>query len=357
MIQYKFNMFNSNIHVFQFDPKSNPSQVVYRNPRTNMTNFKHNWFETRGFKEVAKFNLGFFNMSDINSSNYGMAFTDFGIHNGYPSNNAFEMWLDRSGILNIEHIKNRNDITSSAAWAITLGNSLVIDGKEDLGNTTGFNTLSKTNRTAFGQRYDGQIVCVYAESATAEELASIMVELNCNNAILADGGGSSCYQIGGQIQRNTGRPLGTMLLVFDKDTQTVPLKSAEDYKKFKYDNITDKLYTVEIINTPTLNIRNIPTITNSDILGVYALGDIVDIYGENNGWLRTNIGWISSSFTKIIPEFTQEELQEKVGLISLNELCKKYNIDDKIKTYLEENMHDTMENWMLLYLLSSIKKV
>lgn len=60
-------------------------------------------------------------------------------------------------------------------------------------------------------------------------------------------------------------------------------------------------YRVEVI-TFALNIRSEPIykINGSNIVDVLRSGDIVEVFEEQNGWLRTEKGWIKKIFTKVV---------------------------------------------------------
>ncbi|OEH86265.1 hypothetical protein BHU72_12075 [Desulfuribacillus stibiiarsenatis] len=220
MLTYK----HKSATVFEFNPDANESQIVHaKNGRIPMHQFNHNWFTSRGQRVACKINAGFFNTSDLKNTHIGLVCTDGGFEEGWPTS-AYECWLDKSNIMHVENIRdhpdNRGSIRGRFKWAITLGYSLVLNGKKDIRGQTGFPT-GKTWRTLWGQKADKTIVLVIADNIDANESADLMLELGCVRAISADGGGSSQMEIDGQVIRETTRPLGTMLLVFAKPGEKV----------------------------------------------------------------------------------------------------------------------------------------
>lgn len=219
MRYYTLNRFGSKIHVFEYNPKNNPSQIV-KSPtgyRQTLDKFKHNYFLDRGYKQVCVVNLGFFNMDDVKSIHIGILARDQGLLEGWPTTYGYTMWLDKNGKLNIERVTDRNEIAGKNVWGATLAYSLVLNGKKSIQSIGGFNLSSKTARTAFGQKQNGDIVILVADALTGNETADVMLELKCINAIMGDGGGSSSLIINGQWKKKTTRPLGTALIVFAKE--------------------------------------------------------------------------------------------------------------------------------------------
>ncbi|WDU84188.1 SH3 domain-containing protein [Caloramator sp. Dgby_cultured_2] len=49
----------------------------------------------------------------------------------------------------------------------------------------------------------------------------------------------------------------------------------------------------------TLNIREQP-FTSAKILGTYKKGGIIEIIDENEGWYKTNKGWVCKDYVKIL---------------------------------------------------------
>lgn len=72
------------------------------------------------------------------------------------------------------------------------------------------------------------MVLVVADSLTCNELADVMISLGCINAINGDGGGSSQMLVNGAYVKQSGRAIGTALIVFGKDE---PKKEDSQVKK------------------------------------------------------------------------------------------------------------------------------
>lgn len=70
--------------------------------------------------------------------------------------------------------------------------TLVIYGKKDIRNPSKL-TTGKDQRTAVGQKSNGNILFVTVEDMTTEELANYMLKQGCINAFQGDSGGSTGY--------------------------------------------------------------------------------------------------------------------------------------------------------------------
>lgn len=72
----KINKYQSDVHVYEFNPLENPSQIVKGTRRQQLNQFKHNWFLERGYKQQCIINLGFFHMANPNSLHMGLLAKD-----------------------------------------------------------------------------------------------------------------------------------------------------------------------------------------------------------------------------------------------------------------------------------------
>ena len=145
---------------------------------------------------------------------------------------------------------------------------------------------SRRGRTAMA--LDGENLILYcsgdgtADAATPEELRAELYALGAETAIMLDGGGSSQCDFGsGQVIDST-RPVDSYLCVW---------LTEEDNDK--EDKPVDKQYTV----TPSVgvNIRSGPG-TNYGKVGAYAQGAVVAVLEEQDGWGRTDLGWVSMEY-------------------------------------------------------------
>ena len=134
---------------------------------------------------------------------------------------------------------------------------------------------SRRGRTAMA--LDGENLILYcsgdgtADAATPEELRDELYTLGAETAIMLDGGGSSQCDFGsGQVIDST-RPVDSYLCVW---------LTAED---------NDKQYTV----TPGVgvNIRSGPD-SGYGKVGAYSKGTVVTVLETQNGWGRTDKGWV-----------------------------------------------------------------
>lgn len=140
---------------------------------------------------------------------------------------------------------------------------------------------SRRGRTAMA--LDGEHLILYvsgdgtADAATPEELRAELYALGAETAIMLDGGGSSQCDFGsGQVIDST-RPVDSYLCVW---------LTAEDNDK---EDTVDKQYTV----TPGVgvNIRSGPD-SGYGKVGAYSKGTVVTVLETQNGWGRTDKGWV-----------------------------------------------------------------
>src|SRR5690606_35291485 len=124
----KQQMLGSDLHIVEFHPDKNPSQIV-KSPggkRQQLSAFKHQWYADRGWKIKAAINLGFFNMNDASSLHMGLLARDSGFVEGVP-NNGMECWLNKDGTLNIKQLNlvGVKGIGTNWTWGTSLAYSLV----------------------------------------------------------------------------------------------------------------------------------------------------------------------------------------------------------------------------------------
>lgn len=218
----------SRVEVVSFHPKDNPSQIV-RSPtgrRQPLKDFSHKWYTDREYKVVGAINLGFFVMAQPASLHLGLFARDSGFIDGVP-NNGHEMWLNKDGELNIAQLNLRGvkGIGDNWTWGASQAYQLIAGGKIDIQGTNGFNTLEVTNRTAYGQDTQGNIIAACATKANGQKMAEIMLSLGCVKAVMGDGGGSSQMIVNGKQVFSSTRTLGTALLIFGKEDAVAPKPS------------------------------------------------------------------------------------------------------------------------------------
>lgn len=227
----KIRMFDSDIHIFEYDPKKNPSQIAFgqKGKLERASTLNHGWYDKNGYKAIAKINLGFFWKS---SEHLGLVMYDGGFVEGSPSLENAECWLDKEGnfhVAQIDDAKVDQIKKDGFAWGGSLSYSLLVDGeKKFLGQERYDHFAYRHPRTLVGQKTDGTMVLAVADGRssssrglTGKQSADVMLHLGCINAINADGGGSSTMVFDNKVVNKPSdgseRGVGTALLVFAKD--------------------------------------------------------------------------------------------------------------------------------------------
>lgn len=225
MKHYSKNFFGSIVHVLEYHPSENPSQLVRTpiNKRQALEQFTHPYYIDQGFKVIGAVNASFFQTDDLTSIYNGLFARDSGSINGVP-NNGHTLWLNKDGTLNIQMLNTVGvkGLGVNWIWGVSLAYQLVKDGKKNIAGVSGFNLSSKVERTAFGQREDKTIVIIAGKALTGEETAEVMLSLQCEKAVMGDGGGSTEMIVNGKAVFPSERPKGTALLIFGKeDAETI----------------------------------------------------------------------------------------------------------------------------------------
>lgn len=234
----KIRKFDSDIYVFEFNPKVFPSQIALGvpNKKEPLTKISHNWFKTNGYQELAKINLGFFDMKAGGAEHLGLLMRDGGTISGSPeSSSGVECYLTKDFKFVIEQLTNvkANQIKTNVNWGASLSYALLVEGAEIFIAKEHFDHfVSKAPRTLIGQKANKNMILAVADGRTLSskgltgiESAQLMKELGCINAINADGGGSSemvVKTVGGlKVVNNPSdgseRQIGSALIVFTKD--------------------------------------------------------------------------------------------------------------------------------------------
>ena len=144
----------------------------------------------------------------------------------------------------------------------------------------------RRGRTAMA--LDGEHLILYcsgdgtADAATPEALRDELYALGAETAIMLDGGGSSQCDFGGGRVIRSARAVDSYLCVW---------LTAED--NGKEDSMSKQYYTV----TPSVgvNIRSGPG-TGYGKVGAYAQGTVVAVLEEQDGWGRTDMGWVPMAY-------------------------------------------------------------
>lgn len=206
---------DSKVHVLEFSPKEYDFKVDFgtRHKLEPVSNI----VKMRGAK--AGINLGFFNLNG-SAEHYGLLMKDGKIV--YNAGRVMDCYL-KNGKFVVTDFTDNSQVPLDADFAVGLSFSLVINGKKDIRKAELFShAKNKEPRTAIGQKGNGNIVLVAVEAPgmTADELAEYMLFLNCQNAINADGGGSTTMVLDNKLintpEYGKERAVGSVLLVFPK---------------------------------------------------------------------------------------------------------------------------------------------
>ena len=108
----------------------------------------------------------------------------------------------------------------------------------------------KSKRSMIGMTSDNKLAFVVTDAMTFENLAKLAIELNLDNAINLDGGGSSSLIVDNKIIRNTNRLLSNAIVVSESKNSAYRLKINNDeiflrndilFKDGKYFVCTDEI--------------------------------------------------------------------------------------------------------------------
>lgn len=153
-------------------------------------------------------------------------------------------------------------------------------------------------RTAIGISADKLFLFCSKDSTTdaktPENLQTYMYNLGCKSAIMLDSGGSSsCDFKGSKI--TTTRKCHNYILVYLKDSDSTTTTTTTTSTTYK-----TGIYTV---TASSLNIRTGAGTTYATS-GSYTKGTKVTITEINNGWGKTDKGWVSMSYLSYVGEAT-----------------------------------------------------
>ena len=231
----KINRFGTDIHILEFNAEQEKLTLAVaagdRAKRQKLTDIKHNYFESRGYKRVAGINLQFFNWVKAVDT-VGMEYVDSGFLKGDTSlNDSFVELIYQSGKLSIDEVNGTTILKKypNAQWAVSLGYTLMVNGKIDIRKNEKFDHAKYPNpRTMIGQKKDGTIIFAVTDGRsdrglTATEQANVMNELKAVTAINCDGGGSSELIVEDKIINNISseREIANALLVYARDIYNI----------------------------------------------------------------------------------------------------------------------------------------
>lgn len=224
----KIRKFNSDVYIYEFNPIKNPSAISFgvKGKLETLSKIKNTDALKKGYKELAKINLGFFGG---NVEHNGLTIRD-NIVEGNPNGDNAECYLDKKGRFFVGQLNAKQSpiLQKDVMWACSLSYSLLIDGKENFLGSNRYSHFNQRNpRTLIGQKSNHNIILVVVEGrskdskgVSGKESAQLMKELGCVNAINADGGGSSEMIVNGKVINEPSdgveRSIGSALIVFEK---------------------------------------------------------------------------------------------------------------------------------------------
>jgi len=230
----KIRKFNTDIHIYEFNPKELVFTLTAEQNRTPLSKINHDWWESKGKVAYAKINAGYFGWS-TQTNTAGVDYRDEGFTFSDTTDDDEFIELVYSGKRlylfdgTLEDIKAKYP---NAEWAVSMGYSLVDNGVKSIRKAERFTHSYQSHpRTMIGQKPNYTIVLCVAEGRnandkglTADEQAEVMLELGCVVAVNADGGGSSEMIVQGAIKNYlpAERSIATALMVYgDKKEEPV----------------------------------------------------------------------------------------------------------------------------------------
>ena len=290
--------FGTDIHVLEYKTNDEIKSSVCggdREHRQKLTDIKHNWYESEGYEKVGGVNLQFFAYTN-DVSTVGLEYVDSGfVESRVDSVGAgFYEAIYMNDTLIIEELRTQKEFEDKylgkAEWGVSLSYTLVLDGKMDIRGEEHFNhSKYRHPRTLIGQKATGELLMVVAEGRNsndkglnAEESAEIMLELGANNAINADGGGSSTMELEGDVVNflsdGSQRNVANALLIYAKDGN------------YEIDMERDKTNLEEIdmdikIIAKYLNVRRFAGLDYPTV-DKFSNGDIIRCDGKIDGWYK-----------------------------------------------------------------------
>lgn len=186
----------------------------------------------------------------------------------YPKNDSLFSKNNKLSRINLNKMKG---LISAGPYLIRNG-KIIVDGIKE-----GFKeekiTKNKANRSAIGLIKNNKLILVTTLDVTINELAQIMLNLGCFEAINLDGGASSALYANNKIITKPSRKLSTILSIYNRDElksihekinnksfnsikEIIPYeKDIIDYTVFKFSDIEyNKWYTKIISYLVGLNI-------------------------------------------------------------------------------------------------------
>ena len=292
---YTLRRFNSNCHIFEFNPNELRFDSTIGVPGKLERLSKINGEPAADETTYAKLNGGFFMMNG--KSEYLGTYVDDGLYYNpvdtcYPT---LIFWKDTKKLdYNLNPtIDELVSYQRKAQFAIGVPWMLVVNGKENYIYTKQqliswfVHPWQRNPRTLVGQKADGTIVWVAVDGRksnspgfTIEHSSALMVELKCEIAANLDGGGSTEMIIDGKIKNvlsgGVERAIGTALVAYKKKATSTPTTPpvVSPTKNTGYVNCS-----------AGLKIRTQPN-TSSTVIDVAAYKTTLTITGKTGEWYQ-----------------------------------------------------------------------
>jgi hypothetical protein len=285
----KIRKYNSDIHIYEFNPLEERLSLEL-GVRGRLERVRQIGSPKNDEEIVCRTNAGFYNF-DGSSEHLGLLISN-GLYYSPPSTVFIDVIFDKNKKLHIEQVENNSKrlswLQGNSIFSCGCSFSLVQNGVKNLENCGFFNHyIYRHPRTALGQKENGNIILCVVEGrsinnygVTGNQLSQIMLDELCINAVNFDGGGSSVMSLGDVVVGGSERNIGSAFVVYKK-------------KHIVSTNHKD----IRTVTASALNIRNKPNLFGGKV-GLYYKNNKIEILEEVNGWCRTALGWISSSYLR-----------------------------------------------------------
>lgn len=171
--------------------------------------FDHGWWASRGYQDVADMNATYFWGSGV----VGGMIVDSGIEvSPFLADKKFITLIYKNGELILDEEYRANTLKAKYAgynFIVQLGDPLVKDGVDYEGDGQFDHTNSRHPRSFIGQKKSGEIVFFATDGRSAsdrgftrDELSLIALDMDCQVAVMCDGGGSSTLVIEDEMVNN-----------------------------------------------------------------------------------------------------------------------------------------------------------
>lgn len=200
---------NTDCHIFEGDPSVGHPVALRSYGVQKVSSFYHGWWRDQmDEKCFAAINSAYFN--SVSGDVVGGMYVDSGfLVSPFLPDAKFvtAIWEGNKLTLNESYDLDILKATyPNMEWAVQLGDPLVKDGKTYIGDGYFDHTWGDNPRTFIGQKYDGTVIFFATDGRTGDdqgftrdELAQAAIDLECETAVMCDGGGSSTMLIESQM--------------------------------------------------------------------------------------------------------------------------------------------------------------